>query len=414
MPVKVPKLCHFKPRNLACVWVSPDKRIYLGEWGSAEAHERYAEVVRRILLGLNVTEAPSLDSGVKRAASLLTVRQLADRYLAFARGYYRRDGVPTGEAYVAELSINAAVKQYGDLPAIEFGPLALEAVRDRMIADGLARKTINSRVRRIVAAFKWAAAKEMIPSTTHHSLTMVSGLRMGRTKAAEPKPVKPVNDATVDATLPHLPAVVADMVQLQRLTGMRPGEVCAMRPCDLDRTGDVWTYTPATHKTQHHGKTRTVFIGERGQAILLRYLARRSDAYCFSPADSEAKRRAERHAARITPLSCGDRPGTNVKASPLRTVGDHYTKDSYGRAVARACELAWPAPNGLDTEARRKWNAEHRWSPNRLRHSYATEVRKQFGLEAAQVTLGHATCSVTQVYAERDFEKGAAVARQIG
>jgi integrase len=414
MPVKVPKLCHFKPRNLACVWVSPDKRIYLGEWGTAEAQERYAEVVRRILLGLDVTEAPTIGSGAKRAATMLTVRQLADRYIDHARDYYRREGIPTGEAYVAELSINAAVKQYGDLPAIEFGPLALEAVRDRMIADKLSRKTINSRVRRIVAAFKWAAAKEMIPSSTHHSLTMVSGLRIGRTKARETKPVQPVADDVVDATLPHLPPIVADMVQLQRLTGMRPGEVCAVRPCDIDRTGDVWTYTPATHKTQHHGKTRTVFIGERGQAILLKYLARRSDSYCFSPQDSEAKRRAEQFAARVTPLNQGDRPGTNVKESPLRTIGDHYTKDSYGRAVSRACELAWPAPDNFDREARREWNAAHRWSPNRLRHSYATEIRKQFGLEAAQVMLGHSTCSVTQVYAERDTAKGAAVARQIG
>jgi integrase len=283
-----------------------------------------------------------------------------------------------------------------------------------MIADKLSRKTINSRVRRIVAAFKWAAAKEMIPSSTHHSLTMVSGLRIGRTKARETKPVQPVADDVVDATLPHLPPIVADMVQLQRLTGMRPGEVCAVRPCDIDRTGDVWTYTPATHKTQHHGKTRTVFIGERGQAILLKYLARRSDSYCFSPQDSEAKRRAEQFAARVTPLNQGDRPGTNVKESPLRTIGDHYTKDSYGRAVSRACELAWPAPDNFDREARREWNAAHRWSPNRLRHSYATEIRKQFGLEAAQVMLGHSTCSVTQVYAERDTAKGAAVARQIG
>lgn len=414
MPVKVPKLCHFKPRNLACVWITPERRIYLGPWGSAEAQERYAEVVRRLLLGLEVTEAPTAGGAYSSSVPMITVRQLADRFIAHAAEYYVRDGVPTGEAKVAELSVNAAVKQYGDLPAIEFGPLALEAVRDRMIADGLARKTINSRVRRIVAAFKWAAAKELIPSTTHHSLTMVSGLRAGRTKAPETAPVKPVDDDIVDATLPHLPPIVGDMVQLQRLTGMRPSEVCNLRPCDLDRSADVWTYTPASHKTQHHGKTRTVFIGERGQAILLRYLARRGDAYCFSPADSEAKRRAEQFAARVTPLNQGDRPGTNVKDSPLRSVGDRYTKDSYGRAVARACELAWPAPEESDREARKKWNAAHRWSPNRLRHSYATEVRKQFGLEAAQVTLGHATCSVTQVYAERDFEKGAAVARQIG
>ncbi len=65
-----------------------------------------------------------------------------------------------------------------------------------------------------------------------------------------------------------------------------------MRLCDIDRTADVWLYQPAQHKTAHRGKQQTVFIGPQAQAILLRYLARGSKAFCFSPADSEAKRRA--------------------------------------------------------------------------------------------------------------------------
>lgn len=399
MHVKVPKLCHFKPRDLACVWITPTRRLYLGPYGSPESHERYAEVIRQLLAGNEVTEAPALASDSTVPPSLLTVRQLAERFLAFARDYYVNDGVPTGEAKVAKLSVNAAVEVYGNLPASEFGPLALESVRDRLVDKGLSRRTINARIRRIVACFKWGAARELVPSKTHHALTMVSGLRIGRTKARETPPVQPVADAVVDATLPNLPPIVADMVRFQRLTGARPSEVCGLRPCDIDRTEDVWIYTPSSHKTRHHGKTRTVFIGPQAQGLLLRYLARPSDTHCFSPADSEAKRLAERHTRRKTPLSCGNRPGSSqVKASPIRQVGTHYTKDSYGRAVARACTAAKVEP----------------WSPNRLRHSYATEVRKRFGLEAAQVTLGHSTCSVTQVYAERDNEKGAAVARLIG
>ena len=61
-----------------------------------------------------------------------------------------------------------------------------------------------------------------------------------------------------------------------------------------------------------------------------------------------------------------------------------------------------------------QWNKDHRWSPNRLRHSAATAIRRQFGLEAAQVTLGHASADVTQVYAEGDSEKAAEVMRLIG
>ncbi len=49
-----------------------------------------------------------------------------------------------------------------------------------------------------------------------------------------------------------------------------------------------------------------------------------------------------------------------------------------------------------------------------MRHSAATEIRKQFGLEAAQTVLGHAKADVTQVYAERDAALAAEVMRKIG
>ena len=53
-------------------------------------------------------------------------------------------------------------------------------------------------------------------------------------------------------------------------------------------------------------------------------------------------------------------------------------------------------------------------SPNRLRHAAATEIRKQFGLEAAQVALGHRQADVTQIYAERNLTLAAEVAKKIG
>jgi site-specific recombinase XerC len=49
-----------------------------------------------------------------------------------------------------------------------------------------------------------------------------------------------------------------------------------------------------------------------------------------------------------------------------------------------------------------------------LRHTFATRVRKQHGLEAAQVLLGHSRADVTQVYAERDEQLAATVATKIG
>jgi site-specific recombinase XerC len=92
--------------------------------------------------------------------------------------------------------------------------------------------------------------------------------------------------------------------------------------------------------------------------------------------------------------------------------------------VNRACDRAFPHPTlsaikpaDLTGEQRAEllaWRKAHRWHPNQLRHSAATTVRATFGLEVAQVMLGHAKANVTEVYAERDFAKAAEVARKIG
>lgn len=239
-------------------------------------------------------------------------------------------------------------------------------------------------------------------------------MRQGRTNARETGPIEPVSDEKIKATLPHLPEVVADMVRLQRLTGMRPAEVCMVRPCDINRDDDVWIYSPATHKTQHKNKLRRIPIGPRAQDVLLRYLARDAEAYSFQPRDSEMRRLTERHRQRVTPLSVGNMPSSNRTAKPKRPPGSRYTTASYRRAIQRACARAFPPASELSGDERRNWSLEHRWSPNQLRHTAATEIRSEFGLEAAQVVLGHSAADVTQVYAERDLAKGVEVARKIG
>jgi len=136
--------------------------------------------------------------------------------------------------------------------------------------------------------------------------------------------------------------------------------------------------------------------------------------FALSPAESESRRRDELHAQRKTPGSCGSRPGTNRRRKPARSAGDKYETTSYARAIARGCRATWPAPEGIEGAALRARNTERPWSPNQLRPVAATAIRREFGLEAAQIALGHAGADVTQVYAERDLAKGAEVARRIG
>jgi integrase len=97
-------------------------------------------------------------------------------------------------------------------------------------------------------------------------------------------------------------------------------------------------------------------------------------------------------------LSCGNKPGTNKKRSPQKTVGNCYTVDSYRRSIHYACKKA-----GVEV-----------WSPNRLRHSAATEVRSKFGLDAASALLGHSDLAITVTYAELDAQKAKSVALEIG
>jgi integrase len=54
------------------------------------------------------------------------------------------------------------------------------------------------------------------------------------------------------------------------------------------------------------------------------------------------------------------------------------------------------------------------WAPSQLRHSHGTSVRRRYGLEAAQVVLGHSRADVTQVYAERDPTLALKIAAEIG
>ncbi|MEO2092036.1 MAG: site-specific integrase [Gemmataceae bacterium] len=113
-----------------------------------------------------------------------------------------------------------------------------------MIAAGWSRKRINQRVGHVRRAFKWGVENELVPPAVLHALAAVPGLQAGRTAARETTPVEPADDAVVDATLPFLRPAVAAMVRVQRLTGMRPGEVCQVRPADLDTGGPVWKFTP--------------------------------------------------------------------------------------------------------------------------------------------------------------------------
>ncbi len=190
------------------------------------------------------------------------------------------------------------------------------------------------------------------------------------------------------------------MVELQRLTGMRSGEMTVMRPCDVDRSSSVWVYKCIEHKSRRKQKPRAVAIGPKAQKILGRYLPRKDDAYFFSPAEAVA---AQNEAKRKRPQ---DR--RRLKKVPIRKPGERYTTRTYRKPIERAIAII-----NAERIEKKKPQIEG-WFPHQLRHERGTAVRKEFGLEGAQVYLGHAKANVTEIYAKRDLDLAITIAARIG
>jgi integrase len=361
---------------------------YLGPYGSPESRERYEDLI---------AEWFARHGDV--VAYTLKVDELCLMFIDFADGYYRRrDGTPTGTVGNIRSALKYPVQLYGTTRVRDFGPRKLKAVRQAMIDDGRCRTNINRLIHWVRRVFRWGVENEHVPPDVYAALIAVPSLKAGRSEAVESEAVRPVDEATVNATLPHLPRIVAAMVELQLLTGARPGEITSMRPIDLTfGTDGVWTYRPATHKTQHRGKERRIYLGPKAQSILSPFLDRDPEAHCFSPAEAETERNAERRKNRESPMTPSQAARSAAKGQG-RTVGQRYMKDSYGRAVGRACEAG-----GIP-----------KWSPNQLRHSRATIIRERYGVEAAMVVLGHSDTGTTEIYAERNFELAARIMAEVG
>jgi len=404
--VRVPAYGLHRPTGQARVIID-GRHVYLGKHGSPESWEKYHRLIAERLAcpGVAASPAPPHDKD-------LTIIELIAAYWQFAEGYYVKDGRPTDHLHVVRRALGLLRQHYGQQPATSFGPRCFRGIQQKLVQESKARTYINDVCAVVRRVFKWAVSQELIPVHVHQALTTVPGLKKGRTSAREPAPIQPVTEKVLVATLPCLPPVISDMVQLQLLLGCRPGEICQMRPRDVERAGEIWVYRPQSHKTEHHGRVRDIAVGPQAQAILLPYLVRDADCPCFSPADSRRRRFEAMRASRKTPIQPSQ--VNRGKKQPRRTPREMYTKDSYYRAIQRACDRADLIAHAARPDIATDERLVPRWHPNQLRHTAATKIRRRFGLEAAQVVLGHSRADVTQVYAERDGKLAGEVAKLIG
>jgi len=410
--------------------------FYLGPYGTAASRREYDRIVAEWLAG---------GRRLQPAAEQVTVAELVAAYRRHAKNYYRNpDGSSGRELERIDLSIPLLLKFYGRTEVAAFSPIMVKAIRGRMIESKLARITVNQRVNCIRRIFRWGVSEGMVSPTVLQGLEAVDGLRRGRSEARESEPVRPVAEEIVLATIDHASPQIRAMVKLQLLTGMRPGEVCRMRTCDIDTAGRLWTYRPAEHKTAWHGHSRTVYLGPKAQDVLRDLLKLDTQAFIFTPAESDAWRRRQLHVKRKTPAKHGNGIGTNRKRRPSKRPGECYDAASYRQAIDYACDAAFPPPEHLRprvwtegegdkarerhetkraflerlTPEQRKeladWRRQHRWHPHQLRHTAATRLRKEFGLEAAQVILGHKSLAITEIYAEKNVQAAQRIMSAVG
>lgn len=383
----------------------------LRSFGSKFATTDYGVAVE---VASNIWQTAIYSQNDEANIEIVNIASLVVAYLQHVDEYYRNDNnKQTSEVKHIRYSLKPLVDVFGCLSLEEFGPLKLIELREHMIALDWSRGVINQRVGRIKRIFKWGVCRQAVSPMIYHGLMAVEGLKRGRTSARETPKRRPVDERDVYAILPYTTPVIAAMIKLQLLTGMRPGELVIMRPCDIDRNGEVWHYCPDKHKTQYLGSERIVSIGLRGQEILRPYMLRSEEVYLFSPADSEKQRLKKMHAERKVPLKYGNRPGTNRKG--LSNFSDCYTSANYGQAVRHAIKAANKvikskhAATGTLDDFR-----EIRWTPYQLRHTAATKVRKEFGYESAGAALGHTNMSATAIYAERNQGLADEAARRLG
>ena len=355
---KLPKYALHRASGQARVLVN-GKHIYLGKFGSVESQQKCADIITK-LASESLAAISDLPSG---QFPDLTIDDLLLRYLQFARSYYCEAGVPSKEYRCMTDAIKHLRPRYGTCSAQQFGPRKLAIVREDMILQGLARTVINNRINRIRRVFKWGVSMELISPSVFHGICSLEGLKFGRSKARESGPVQAVSDDQIELVVNIASPQIRAMILLQRYTGMRPGEVVIMRPCDIETGESPWLYEPHTHKNKYRGHRREVYLGPKSQELLKPFLDRDPNAFLFSPYEAESWRNQQRQ---------------------QQSLPDE-----------KRVEVVF-------------------WHPHQLRHQFATVVRRELGAEAVQIGLGHKSTNLVDLYAEKNRDAGMNIARELG
>ena len=391
-------------------WSASAVRTVSRSLGTPEAQAEYDRLARDLVLERTATHHRKRRNHRQRVDSRLLE--------ALEQHYRRSDGTPTSELDLVRLALRPVNELYGYTAANCFGPThSRRSANDSSkgyFAEGRSSTMAHPPDVPLGRRERTGAALDA------YGLQAVRGLQRGRTEAKDYAPVRPVPEAWIEAVRPHVASPVRAMIDLQLLTGMRPGEVVIMRGCDLDRSGAIWTYRPKEHKTAHHGHEHLVYLGPKAQEIVSRFLKSKPDAFLL------LSRRCPRGTVRGE-AGEPENEGSAIAGWKRRTsAAEAAVVDvaSYRRAIKYACERAFPLPEHLRPQtggtdrrtseaddARGGVRGEVLAEGTRLASAPASaqrrrrSLRKEFGIEAARIILGHRNLRVTEIYAEADREQ---------
>lgn len=417
-PLHIPAYCLHKPTGQAYVTLN-GKMIYLGKFKlRPDGFPDCPEYHRRISAWLAGTpDTAAADTPTAEDPQPFTVLELIAKYWEHVEGYYKgADGQPTGERVAIQHALRPLKRLFGGTTAAEFGPKRLKLVRDEMVRMGWCRTNVNRQISRVIRCFSWGVQDEKFPATNMQALREVDSLR-ANPDLRESTPVRSAPKGAVDVVVAVAPKPIAALIELQRLTGMRPGEAVAMRFTELDITTTPWAYRPATHKNAYRNQIREIHIGPKARKILEPFLSPKMTGFIFHPDDAE-----------------------------------RYTVTTYRRALTRACDRAFALPPELEAawEAVTKWQCkwayahhdfrprlrdypkeilklrnaveafrkQNRFHPHQLRHSAATAIRnsrvEREGVHDAQAVLGHAAPEMTEQYVDENRDRSRQVMELVG
>lgn len=281
-------------------------------------------------------------------------------YQAFCELRYSKDNCAAHKRTIVGFSSIFPDLSTRDIKCRHLEEFQLELCKRKIVSN-----TVNDYMARLKKIFVWGVRQEHMRQSVLGFFDLIDRVDESWSGIQRTEKVKPLPDELIDPILADVPKTVADLIRFQLLTACRPSEARLLRFCEIQISDGVWLYTPAQHKTSHRGKTRVIPIGPRAQQIIEPHQGRDPNSYVFHSGDP---------------------------AYP-------YKKDSYSRSIRRACE---------------RLGFEEHWTPNQLRHTAATRIRNEFGIETAQVILGHSHLRTTEIYAAKNLGLAEKFARKFG